>query len=236
MVDTVVSRMEQQILSLVDLGVDKMLVGNLPNLGLSPIIVENNTYGIHNNLSEDERRSLLSLKLTELTNYHNEQLALMVERVNSDTPEASIVLFDSFALFEDVLSDTATYHQDVKAKADFDVAKNAQKIESSLYTVVAQERCFSGSYMGSKDPGEICANSNRAIFWDVVHPTTYVHCWVAYTINQQLADLSWAAGAPVLSDVGEWCAGVADVVAGHEELRVLRFTTLDGALAPIPER
>lgn len=235
-VDTVVSRMEQQILSLVDLGVDKMLVGNLPNLGLSPIIVENNTYGIHNNLSEDERRSLLSLKLTELTNYHNEQLALMVERVNSDTPEASIVLFDSFALFEDVLSDTATYHQDVKAKADFDVAKNAQKIESSLYTVVAQERCFSGSYMGSKDPGEICANSNRAIFWDVVHPTTYVHCWVAYTINQQLADLSWAAGAPVLSDVGEWCAGVADVVAGHEELRVLRFTTLDGALAPIPER
>ena len=235
-VDTVVSRMEQQILSLVDLGVDKMLIGNLPNLGLSPIIVENNTYGIHNSLSEDERRSLFSLKLTELTNYHNEQLALMVERVNSDTPAASIVLFDSFSLFEDVLSDTATYYQDVKAKADFDVAKNAQKIESSLYTVIAQERCFSGSYMGSKDPSEICANSNRAIFWDVVHPTTYVHCWVAYTINQQLADLSWATSAPVLSDVGEWCAGVADVVAGHEELRVLRFTTLDGALAPIPER
>ena len=47
-------------------------------------------------LSEDERRSQLSLKLTELTKYHNEQLALMIERVNRETPEASIVLFDSF--------------------------------------------------------------------------------------------------------------------------------------------
>lgn len=235
-VDAVVSRMEQQILSLVDFGVDKMLVGNLPNLGLSPIVVENNTYGIHSDLSEEERRSQLSLRLTGLTTYHNEQLALMIERVNQETPDASIVLFDSFGLFEDVLGDTATYHQDLKAEADFDVARNAQKIESQIHTVVAQERCFRGSYMGSKNPTEICANSNRAIFWDVVHPTTYVHCWVAYTVNQQLADLSWAASAPVLDDVGEWCAGVADVVAGHEELRVLRFTTLDGALAPVPER
>jgi phospholipase/lecithinase/hemolysin len=234
-VDAVVSRMELQILSLVDFGVDKMLVGNLPNLGLSPIVVENNTYGIHNDLSEEERRSQLSLRLTELTTYHNEQLALMIDRVNRETPDASIVLFDSFGLFEDVLSDTATNYKDVKAEADFDVAKNAQRIESQIHTVVAQERCFRGSYMGSKNPSEICANSNRAIFWDVVHPTTYVHCWVAYTVNQQLADLSWVASAPVLDDVGEWCAGVADVVAGHEELRVLRFTTVDGALAPLPE-
>lgn len=79
--------------------------------------------------------------------------------------------------------------------------------------------------MGSRDPTEICANSNRAIFWDVVHPTTYVHCWVAYAINQRLTSLGWAGDAPALSDVGRWCARVSDVVVGHEDLRLLRYTT-----------
>jgi phospholipase/lecithinase/hemolysin len=25
------------------------------------------------------------------------------------------------------------------------------------------------------------------MFWDVVHPTSYTHCWVAYFIQQELA-------------------------------------------------
>ena len=235
-VDTVVQRMEQQLRTLLGYGIDKILVGNLPNLGLSPIIVENKTYGVSAELSEDQRRSLLSLRLAELTDYHNEQLALMVSRLDTELPDASIRLFNAHALFNDVLGEHAQYHQALKQEADFDTRKNAKTIESEIHSVVAQERCFSGSYMGSRNPQEICPNSNRAIFWDVVHPTTYVHCWVAYSINQQLAELQWTSDAPVLSDVGAWCAGVADVVAGHEELRILRFTTLDDALAPVPER
>lgn len=235
-VDTVIDRMEQQLLALLGYGFDKVLVGNLPNLGLSPIIVENKTYGVSAELSEDQRRSLLSLRLAELTDYHNEQLALMVTRLDTEMPDASIRLFNAHRLFNDVLGEHAQYHQALKEEAEFDTNKNARKIESEIHSVVAQERCFSGGYMGSRDPQEICPNSNRAIFWDVVHPTTYVHCWVAYTIKQQLSELQWASGAPVLTDVGDWCAGVADVVAGHEELRILRFTTLEGALAPVPER
>jgi phospholipase/lecithinase/hemolysin len=235
-VDTVIDRMEQQLLALLGYGFDRVLVGNLPNLGLSPVIVENKTYGVSAELSEDQRRSLLSLRLAELTDYHNEQLALMVTRLDTEMPDASIRLFNAHRLFNDVLGEHAQYHQALKEEADFDTNNNAKKIESEIHSVVAQERCFSGGYMGSRDPQEICPNSNRAIFWDVVHPTTYVHCWVAYTINQQLSELQWASGAPVLTDVGDWCAGVADVVAGHEELRILRFTTLEGALAPVPER
>ena len=234
-VQLVIARAEQQLRKLLEVGFDKILVGNLPDLGLSPIIVENSSYGVEANLSEDQRRSLLSLRLAELTDYHNEQLAMMVERLVREHADATIVLFDAHTLFDEVLGDTSRHHSALIAAAEFDPAQNARKIESDMHSVVAQERCYRGSYLGSRDPTDICTNSNRAIFWDVVHPTTYVHCWIAFAINQQLTSLRWASETLAISDVGRWCSGVADVVAGHEELRVLRFTTWENALAPLPQ-
>ena len=160
---------------------------------------------------------------------------MMVERLVREHADATIVLFDAHTLFDEVLGDTSRHHSALIAAAEFDPAQNARKIESDMHSVVAQERCYRGSYLGSRDPTDICANSNRAIFWDVVHPTTYVHCWIAFAINQQLTSLRWASETLAISDVGRWCSGVADVVAGHEELRVLRFTTWENALAPLPQ-
>ena len=211
--------------ALIDVGFDKILVGNLPDLGSSPIVVENVSYRADASLSEDERRSRLSLRLGELTSYHNEQLAMMIEQLNLERSDVIVALFDADTLFDEVLGDTALHHSALIATADFDPDQNAKKIESDLHSVIAQQRCYRGGYMGSRDPTEICANSNRAIFWDVVHPTTYVHCWVAYAINQRLTSLGWASDAPAVSDVGRWCAGVSDVVVGHEDLRLLRYTT-----------
>jgi thermolabile hemolysin len=224
-VQAVIARTERQLRKLIEVGFDKILVGNLPDLGLSPIVVENESYRADARLSEDERRSLLSLRLGELTSYHNKQLAIMVEQLNLERDDVTVALFDAYTLFDEVLGDTSRYHSALIATADFDPDQNAKKIETDLHSVIAQQRCYRGGYMGSRDPTEICANSNRAIFWDVVHPTTYVHCWVAYAINQRLTSLGWAGDAPALSDVGRWCARVSDVVVGHEDLRLLRYTT-----------
>ena len=71
-VRAVIARTEQQLRALIDVGFDKILVGNLPDLGSSPIVVENVSYRADASLSEDERRSRLSLRLGELTSYHNE--------------------------------------------------------------------------------------------------------------------------------------------------------------------
>ena len=226
-VQAVIARTELQLRKLIEVGFDKILVGNLPNLGLSPIVVENRSYGVDADLSEDERRSLLSLRLGELTSHHNEQLAIMIEQLNLEQTDVTVALFDAYTLFDEVLGDTSRYHSALIATADFDPDQNAQKIESDLYSVIAQKRCYRGGYLGSRDPKEICANSNRAIFWDVVHPTTYVHCWIAYAINQRLTSLGWASDTPEVSDVGRWCAGVSDVLVGHEDLRLLRYTTVE---------
>ena len=38
-----------------------------------------------------------------------------------------------------------------------------------------------------------------------------------------------------MSEVGEWCGGIADILAGHEELRVMQYTTAEKAMPPITE-
>ena len=52
---TVISGLEQQIRSLVALDARRILIGNLPDLGLSPIVLENTTYAVESSLSETER-------------------------------------------------------------------------------------------------------------------------------------------------------------------------------------
>jgi hypothetical protein len=31
------------------------------------------------------------------------------------------------------------------------------------------------------------------MFWDVVHPTSYTHCWLAYFVQRELAEAGLAA-------------------------------------------
>ena len=62
-VATVINGLEQQIRSLVALDARRILVGNLPDLGLSPIVLEN-TIG-SSSLSSSEEEASLSLPLSE---------------------------------------------------------------------------------------------------------------------------------------------------------------------------
>lgn len=87
--------------------------------------------------------------------------------------------------------------------------------------------------MGETDASFVCNNVQRAVFWDVVHPTTYVHCWIAVALQQRMSAENWTRKTPNMSEVGEWCGGIADVLAGHEELRVMHYTTAENAMPPI---
>ena len=44
---------------------------------------------------------------------------------------------------------------------------------------------------------------------------------------------NWTRKTPNMSEVGEWCGGIADILAGHEELRVMHYTTAENAMPPI---
>ena len=50
-----------------------------------------------------------------------------------------------------------------------------------------QKNCYAGGYLGSLDGSSVCPEAASAMFWDVVHPTSYTHCWVAYFVQRELA-------------------------------------------------
>ena len=234
-VTTVISGLEQQIRSLVALDARRILVGNLPDLGLSPIVLENTTYAAESSLSETERRIMLSNKLSDLTHLHNQLLAEMVARLEDEYSDISFLLFDAHTLFDDILNYDSYPHFDIKQYSDFDVNELATPLESEddKTSKVILSRCYTGGYLGETDASFVCNNVERAVFWDVVHPTTYVHCWIAVALQQRMNTENWTRKTPNMSEVGEWCGGIADILAGHEELRVMHYTTAENAMPPI---
>ena len=234
-VATVVNGLEKQIRSLIALDARHILVGNLPDLGLSPIVLENTTYAAESSLSETERRLMLATKLSDLTHLHNQLLAEMVARLEDEYNDISFLLFDAHTLFDDILNYDSYPHFDIKQYSDFDVTELARPLGSQdeKASKVILARCYSGGYLGETDASFVCNNVQRAVFWDVVHPTTYVHCWIAVALQQRMSAENWTRKTPNMSEVGEWCGGIADVLAGHEELRVMHYTTAENAMPPI---
>ena len=127
-----------------------------------------------------------------------------------------MILFDAHTLFDNILQYETYPDFDLSEEAEFDIADNARILESkqdeSPHSY--QARCYKGSYLGETDPSFVCDNSQRAVFWDVVHPTTYVHCWVAFGLHRRMHDAGWTRPTPEISEVGDWCEGVADLPQG----------------------
>lgn len=234
-VPTVIDTLEQQIRSLAALGARYILVGNLPDLGLSPIVLENTTYAIESDYSDSERRRLLATKLSKLTHLHNQLLADMLARLESEFSDISFLLFDAHTLFDDILNYESYPHFDISEHSDFDVTQLAKSLkpEKEEDPTVILQRCYTGGYLGESDSSYVCDNVQRAVFWDIVHPTTYVHCWIAVAIQQRMSAENWTRKSPELGEVGEWCGNIAEILAGHEELRVLHYTTAENAISPI---
>ena len=234
-VAAVIARLEQQIQTLLDLGATRILVGNLPDLGLTPIVLENETYAAGLELSETERRLRLSQRLTSLTEHHNREVLQLLEALRARNPKADLALFDARLLFDDILDFDTYANFDLDTAADFDVTANSRPLgdETDTGSRTYQSRCYTGGYMGESSLHSICDNPQRSVFWDAVHPTTYVHCWIAFGIHDRMSELDWVPGRRDIGEVGSWCGTVADLVAGHEELRALRYGVKEEALSPL---
>jgi len=68
-----------------------------------------------------------------------------------------------------------------------------------------QQRCYSGGYLGSLDASSVCAQSDTAMFWDVVHPTSYTHCWLAYFVQREMARAGLVAPPSSLDGQRAYC-------------------------------
>lgn len=140
---------------LLDSGANTLLVPNLPNLGQIP-----------ENAMTPESESA-----TAVTTAWNTGLE---ERLNdlSTTTDASILYFDVFGLFEQILNDTTN--------------------EFGFTNTTDQCRSVSEGFLSEQE----CDNSDSFLFWDQIHPTTAAHEQLGLAAFDRLASANGAARVP----------------------------------------
>jgi thermolabile hemolysin len=201
-----VTALADQVRRLHAAGARQFVVLNLPNLGKTPIVLQNESYlPLGHPPDPVRRRLLLAQRLGELTAYHNGQLANAVAGLRRELPRARLVSVDAARLVDQILAGRAP---DGSGRS-FDYGFALRELESEVGTGRQrqrfQKRCYTGGYLGSLTASSVCAQSASAVFWDVVHPSSYTHCWIAYFVQRELAVAGLAAAPEPASDRRAYC-------------------------------
>ena len=75
--------------------------------------------------------------------------------------------------------------------------------------LIIQKNCYSAGYLGSAKTDTVCDDQQSAMFWDIVHPTTFSHCWQAYMIAKDSATVGWYGILPDQYQYKRWCEKIA---------------------------
>jgi phospholipase/lecithinase/hemolysin len=217
-VDEVISTMAVEISKLYRAGGRIFLVMNLPDIGRSPMVLQNSTYFAPTSASSEEaRRVELSRRLTNLTEYHNGQLTLLAEDLVSRLPGVQLNVVDTNRTVRKLLNEDSEDNPGQTFDYGFALDQNLEIIASKNNVVALQKRCYSGGYLGTSDKHEVCARQEAAMFWDTIHPTTLTHCWQAFFIGQTLVELDMNIQPHSLEDQRDWCLRVSRRARGHSD-------------------
>ncbi|NQX88684.1 MAG: SGNH/GDSL hydrolase family protein [Halioglobus sp.] len=198
---------QEHIRRLYTAGARRFVIINLPDLGNTPIVLQNTTYSPDYPVPNDVARKLeLSRRLTDLTIEHNQQLETAVARLQSELIDAEIILVDSFHYFG-YLTDSARGDGKQQFGHDLHALKVQLKHESD--EKILQAPCYTGSYLGTLNAQKtVCPAPEKAIFWDIVHPSTLTHCWHARSVLDRLESAGWIGPQPDVKDYMVWCRNV----------------------------
>jgi phospholipase/lecithinase/hemolysin len=209
-VERAVAQLGQHVRSLYAAGARRILLVNVPDLGRTPIVLQNTTYTPeHLETNDAARRIELARRLSELTGYHNELLAASIERLRVELPESEILLVDTFGHFQQLYGgdDNAPLQPEAYG---YDPAALTETLRYQQSELVLQQRCYNGSYMGTLDPDKICDKPDQALFWDSVHPTTLTHCWQAWKVGTDMVEAGWIQPLPDHDTYLGWCQTIVD--------------------------
>jgi phospholipase/lecithinase/hemolysin len=177
-------------------GARLFVVVNLPDLGRTPAVLYNQSYRPDARLSEDARRIRLARRLSQLTARHNARLARALARLGAELHGETIVLVDTEEAVDVMLAGRAPDGSGRRFDYGFALSAREQALRHGRRVLAVQDRCYTGGYLGTSDPGRTCAEAGHAFFWDSVHPTTRTHCWIAWFVARALAREGLLAGVP----------------------------------------
>jgi thermolabile hemolysin len=207
-VERAITHLAKHVRTLYGAGARRFVMINLPDLGRTPIVLQNTTY-IPENLQQNDvaRRLELAHRLTQLTLYHNQLLAETIELLRAEMPAAQILLVDTFNFFQQLngIDETAVLRPQ---EYGFDLAALEDTLAYEGTRLSLQQPCYRGTYLGTLDSSKICPRPDKALFWDTVHPTTLTHCWQAWKVGSEMASAGWIHPLPDPSTYLGWCQGI----------------------------
>jgi len=205
-VNEAVTSLAEQVRRLHAAGARQFVVINLPDLGKTPIVLQNQSYfPFGPGKAEGPRRLRLSARLSELSAYHNRQLARAVATLGRELPEAKLVSVDAARSVDQILAGRAPDGSGQSFDYGFALRELESEVRSGRTRARFQKRCYAGGYLGSLDSSSVCEQSESAMFWDVVHPTSYTHCWLAYFVQRDLARAGLAAAPTSAAEQRAYC-------------------------------
>ena len=218
MVDETILALEGYIQRLYAIGARRFIIMDLPDLGKTPIVLQNETYMKGNiEQSDAQRRADLSRRLSVLSADHNIALGDMVSRVEETFPEIAIALVETSKHIAKISSEPNGFDY------GFDLNKSSKPLLIEGESKLIQNNCYTAGYLGTSKTTAVCDDQQSAMFWDVVHPTTFSHCWQAYMIAKDLAIVGWYGDMPSLQTYKIWCKTIAgDNGTANNKLWLLR--------------
>ena len=193
-VEEAVVALESQVRRLYAVGARSFVVLNLPDLGKTPIVMQNESYlRVEPPQPDPVRRLRLSTRLSELTAHHNARLARARTALERDLVDARVVYVDAARLVNEILAGRSPDGSGAPFDYGFALRDLATELRAGRERGSFQNRCYSGGYLGSLSTSSVCPDAASAMFWDVVHPSSYTHCWVAYFVQRELAGAGLAA-------------------------------------------
>ena len=207
--DEAVAAMGDQLRQLYSAGARQFVMVNLPNLGLTPMVIRNESYHVDETDRQDpvaEQARLLdhAVKLAELSLHHNRRLERELAGLRGELPGVTIVAVNAAEAMGLMLDRRSPSEGGAAFDYGFDLDASMVKLDDGRRQLRVQDRCYKGGYLGTDDPTTVCDSVGTAVFWDTVHPSSFMHCWIAYFVQDGFARAGWA-DAPSLEAHREYC-------------------------------
>lgn len=181
-VEQVTNNIVMSITKLYQLGARNFIISGMPDLGKIPKIAENEHYHAYTPELRTQKLFNLSKKLTAVITLHNDILYQKLTEIRKDLQDINIINIDIDHCINKIsnsinIEDSASFFDyDFNNDLALDININNQRISIN-------NACINKLNHNNV----LCNQPQRAVFWDHTHPSSYLHCLLAFHIHQNIA-------------------------------------------------
>jgi phospholipase/lecithinase/hemolysin len=169
----------------------KFAIFNLPDLGIIPKVLDCANYHSKGKESDDAKALAISLKLTDISKRHNQELIRRIDKFLTKHQDAHIISVDAFWAMKNVLASRSLAKPHRFFHYGLDV-NYLVKLENLRQSATVNRACF--QFKGANVLlGRHCSMPNQTLFFDHIHPSEFAHSLIALTFHRALIDAQFFA-------------------------------------------